>query len=37
MHLKREGDTYVEIMIPFAQKEWLEVALLGHWLLIVGV
>lgn len=29
MRLKREGNTYVEIMVPFAQKEWLEVALLS--------
>lgn len=29
MHLKREDDTYVEIMIAFAQKERLEDALLN--------
>lgn len=29
MHLKRKDDTYVEIMIPFAQKERLEDALLN--------
>ena len=33
MHLERENDTYVEMMIPFAQKEWLGVALLRKaWL-----